>query len=134
MGRSASVLERLTGRLHHGRRAGGPPTGREDGDEMSLTDDELHRLDQIESHLRWSDPSLSRHLDPSFDPARHRRSLVGSVSLLLLGTMVMVAGAAGVTALFSYGTVFVLLGLGLMARALQRLRDLNPPPAGSRTH
>lgn len=95
---------------------------------MSLTDEEQDRLDQIESALRSSDPALSRRLDPSSDPALDRRFLVRSVALLLLGTMVMVAGAAGVTALFSYGTVFVLVGLGLIGWALQRLRCLNPPP------
>ncbi|WP_420123509.1 DUF3040 domain-containing protein [Nakamurella sp.] len=96
---------------------------------MSLTEDEQHRLEQIESYLRSTDPSLSRRLDPHSDPAPDRRALVRSVALLLLGTVVMVAGAAGVTALFSYGTVVVLLGLALMTRALQQLRGLNPPPA-----
>lgn len=96
---------------------------------MSLTDEEQVRLDQIETYLRSTDPTLSRRLDPSFDPAPVRRSLVRSVALVLLGTVVMVAGAAGVTALFSSGTVFVMVGLGLMFWGLRRLRDLNPPPA-----
>lgn len=98
---------------------------------MSLTDDELDRLARIESYLQSSDPTLSRRLDPSFDPARDRRALVRSVGLLLLGTVVMVTGAAGVTGLISYGTVVALLGVALMTWALQRLRSLNPPPAGA---
>jgi Flp pilus assembly protein TadB len=96
---------------------------------MSLTHDEQHRLNEIEEHLRSSDPALSRRLDPSFEPARDRRGLVRCVLVLLLGTLVMVAGAAGVTGLLSYGTVFVLLGIGLMILALRTARTLNPPPA-----
>lgn len=112
-------------------RAGASAAGREDVNEMSLTDDEQYRLEQIESYLRSADPDLSRRLDPSFDPARDRRSLVRSVALLLLGTVIVIAGAAGVTALFSYGTLVVVLGLALMTWALQRLRVLNPPPTGA---
>jgi hypothetical protein len=100
---------------------------------MSLTHDEQHRLNEIERHLRSSDPTLSRRLDPSFDPAHDRRVLIRCVLLLLLGTAIMVAGAAGVTGLLSYGTVFVLLGVGLMAQALLMARNMNPPPAAGRT-
>jgi hypothetical protein len=95
---------------------------------MSLTHDEQHRLDEIESNLRSSDPTLARRLDPSFDPARDRRVLIRCVVLLLLGTAIMVAGAAGVTAVVSYGTVVALLGVALMGLALRRLRQLYPPP------
>jgi hypothetical protein len=96
---------------------------------MSLTHDEQHRLDEIETNLRSSDPTLARRLDPSFDPARDRRVLIRCVVLLLLGIAIMVAGAAGVTGAFSSGTVFALLGVGLMALALRWLRHLYPPPA-----
>lgn len=95
---------------------------------MSLTHDEQHHLHEIETYLRSSDPALARRLDPSFDPARDRKVVVRCVLLLLLGTAIMVAGAAGVTALASYGTVFAVLGVALMALALRRLRQLNPPP------
>lgn len=95
---------------------------------MSLTHDEQHHLHEIETNLRLSDPTLARRLDPSFDPVRDRKVVVRCVLLLLLGTAIMVAGAAGVTALASYGTVFAVLGVALMALALRRLRQLNPPP------
>ncbi len=98
---------------------------------MSLTHDEQHRLNEIELHLRSADPTRSRRLDPSFDPARERRVLIRCVLLLLLGTAITVVGAAGVTGVLSIGTVFVLLGAGLMGRAIHRLRDLNPPPAAA---
>ena len=98
---------------------------------MPLTYDEQLRLNEIELHLRTSDPTLTRRLDPSFDPARDRRTLIGCALLLLLGIAIMVAGAAGVTAVFSYGSLFALLGSGLMALALRRLRNLNPPPAAA---
>lgn len=98
---------------------------------MSLTHDEQHRLDEIELHLRSSDPALNRRLDPSFDRARDHRVLVRCILLLVLGTAIMVAGAAGVTGVFSYGTVFALLGIGLITLALRRVRDLNPPPTAS---
>lgn len=95
---------------------------------MSLTHEEQHRLNEIEQHLRSSDPTLSRRLDPSFDAAHDRRVLIRSVLLLLLGTAVMVAGAAGVTGVFSYGTLFALSGVALMTLAILRMRNLNPPP------
>ncbi len=98
---------------------------------MSLTQDEQHRLNEIELHLRSSDPTLSRRLDPSFDPGRERRVLIRYVLLLLLGTAIMVAGAAGVTGVLSYGTLFALSGVALMTVAILRMRTLNPPPAAA---
>lgn len=98
---------------------------------MSLTHDEQARLAEIEMHLRSSDPTLSRKFDPSFEPGSDIRVLIRSVLLLLLGTVVMVLGAAGVTDLFSYGTVFALSGVALMTLAILRMRNLNPPPAAA---
>ena len=98
---------------------------------MSLTHDEQLRLNEIELHLRSSDPALSRRFDPFFDPARDHRVLVRCVLLLLLGTTIMVTGAAAVTGVFSYGTVFALLGVGLMTVAIHRARNLNPPPSAA---
>jgi len=106
---------------------------REDENDMSLTHDEQARLDEIEMHLRSTDPTLSRRLDPRFDPARDRRIQIRCVLLLLLGTAIMVAGAAGVTGVVSYGALFALLGVGLMTLAIRRVRNLNPPPAGAPT-
>lgn len=98
---------------------------------MSLTHDEQVRLDEIELHLRSSDPTLTRRLDPSFDPGRDQRALIRCILLLLLGTVIMVAGAAGVTGVLSYGTVFALSGVALMTVAIRRIRNLNPPPAAA---
>ena len=98
---------------------------------MSLTHEEQLRLNEIERRLRASDPALPRRLDPTFDPADDRRVLIRCVLLLLLGTAIMVAGAAGVTGILSYGTVFALLGVGLMTLAIRRIRNLNPPPAAA---
>lgn len=98
---------------------------------MSLTHDEQHRLNEMEEYLRSSDPAFPRRLDPSFEPTGDRSVVIRSVLLLLLGIVVMVAGAAGVTGLFSTGTAFALLGVALMARALLRLRSTNPPPVAA---
>lgn len=104
---------------------------REDVNDMSLTHDEQLRLNEIELHLRSSDPAFTRRLDPSFDPSRDHRVLIRCILLLVVGTSIMVAGAAGVTGVFSYGTVFALLGVGVMTLAIRRMRSLNPPPAAA---
>ncbi len=99
---------------------------------MSLTHDEQARLDEIAAHLFSTDPALSSRLDWTAARRRRRRVLAESVTLLLAGMLIMVAGAAAVGTVPFLGLLVVAAGIATMGAALHLARTLNPPEPGYR--
>ena len=94
---------------------------------MSLSPDEQVQLDGIEAHIRSTDPSWSTRLNWSAVRRQRRRNIGRCFLLLLVGNLIMIAGAAGVRGVLSVGTLVALAGVAVMVRALLMARALNPP-------
>ena len=127
--RSSEIPRRITAtRSHHGSgdRTRPRPAVR-DVNRMSLSPDEQVQLDGIEAHIRSTDPSWSTRLNWSAVRRQRRRTIGRCFLLLLVGNLIMIAGAAGVRGVVSVGTLVALAGFAVIVRALLMARTLNPP-------
>lgn len=94
---------------------------------MSLSHEEQLRLDEMGSHIRTTDPEFFSRMAATTVERRWRR-FVECVALSVVGTAIMIVGAAKVDSIFSTGTAIVLVGCAVTAWSLVRSRTLRPPP------
>jgi hypothetical protein len=84
---------------------------------MSLSNEEQHVLDEIESELRRDDPRLADHLESAPTPGqRHRRFVLARCSLIA-GVMLMIVGLGTSRGLVSLGALVAWYGLIIVCLA-----------------
>lgn len=93
---------------------------------MSLSDDELARLREIESLTVAQDPRFAAHLDLDRMTRQRRRLQVVCWWLLAVGMVLALLGAGAARGLISLGTMVAAAGCALIVWATVTARGLRP--------
>ena len=81
---------------------------------VPLSEDDQRRLDEIEQSLTRDDPQLATRVNMRW---RRRRRLLGAITGLAVGAVLLIAGLITTHAVIVIGVIIAVAGLGAMVAA-----------------